>query len=97
MKARTSKVWPKTIAEANHILDAALSDEEKELIKATPLANLQCLQSSLGALIVTEFGLRDGNDALITCTLEIDAELAAKTLIREFWDSLHATPIPQIH
>jgi hypothetical protein len=97
MKSKTSKIWPKTIAEAIHILDVALSDEDKELIKSIPLENLQRLQSSLGTLIVSEFGLHDGNYELITCTLEIDPELAAGTIIREFWDSLHLAPIQQIH
>ncbi len=97
MTPKTSKIWPKTIAEAIHILDVALSDEDKELIKSVSLENLQRLQSSLGTLIVSEFGLHDGNCELITCTLEIDPELAAGTIIREFWDSLHATQPPQIH
>lgn len=97
MKAKASKIWPKTIAEAIHILDVALSDEDKELIKSIPLKDLQRLQSSLGTLIVSEFGLNDGNCELITCTLEIDPELAAGTIIREFWDNLHAIQTPQIH
>ena len=97
MKLKTSRLWPKTIAEAIHILDAVLPDEDKELIKSIPLANLQGLQSSLGALIVAEFGLHDGNDELITSTLEIDADLAANTIIREFWDNLHAGQTLQIH
>lgn len=97
MKSKIAKVWPRTIPEAIHILDVVLSEENKESIRSMQVANLAGLQSSLGALIIAEFGLHDGNDELITCTLEIDADLAAKTIIREFWDSLHFAPIPQIH
>ena len=58
---------------------------------------LRWVQTVNSTLIVSEFGLHDGNYELITCTLEIDPELAAGTIIREFWDSLHLAPIQQIH
>lgn len=88
LKINPSK-WPKSIDEVNRVLDQVLTAKQKKAISSLPLSELSGLDSSLGAVIRNEFGLLAGNDELITCTLEIDAVLASRTLVREYWDHLN--------
>jgi len=97
MITKAKKRWPDTIAEAIRILDDVLTDAEKESIKSVPLSDLHRLKPWLGRLIQNAFGLLEGNGALITCTLEIDAELASMTIVREFWDHLRKQSVTQYH
>ena len=93
----TKSGWPKSIAEAIQILDRLLSENDKKAIRVLPLTDLHLLHAGLGALIRNEFGLCAGNDKLMTCTLEIDADLASMTIVREFWDHLRAAPVSLLH
>jgi hypothetical protein len=87
----------KTMAEAIRILDLLLTENDKEAIRDLPLSDLHLLHPGLGALIRNEFGLWAGTHVLMTCTLEIDADLASMTIIREFWDHLRAAPVSLLH
>ena len=88
LKVKLSQ-WPKSIDEVNRVLDKALTAKQKREISSLQLSELSSLDSTLGAVIRNEFGLLVGNDELITCTLEIDAVLASRTLVREYWDHLN--------
>lgn len=89
--------WPKSIDEAIGVLDQILTSKQKKAISSLPLSELCNLDSTLGVVIRKEFGLLAGNDELITCTLEIDAVLASRTLVREYWDHLHADRSTLLH
>lgn len=93
----TNKQWPETIDEAVRILDAVLSVQDKEKIRAVARQDLDSLYKGLGTLICHEFGLLKGNDALITATLEIDAYLATKTIICEYWLCLNKAVQVRLH
>lgn len=93
----TKKQWPETIDEAVRILDAVLSGQDKEKIRAVAKQDLDSLYQGLGTLICHEFGLLKGNDALITATLETDAYLATKTIICEYWLRLNKAVQVRFH
>jgi hypothetical protein len=97
MKSKPQKRWPKSIAEAIRVLDLLLSEPDKEAIKATPLRDLHLLHAGLGTFIRNEFGLWAGNDELIACTVEVDADPASMTIVREYWDHLHAQQTVAFH
>ncbi|MBK7366114.1 MAG: hypothetical protein IPI97_14445 [Nitrosomonas sp.] len=85
----TKRLWPTSIAAAMLILDATLSDKDKQKIKGLPRKNLYRLYQGLGKLICDGFGLDNGNDELITETFETDPSLAMKTLISCYWEHLN--------
>lgn len=93
----TKKQWPETIDEAVRILDAVLSGQDKEKIRAVVRQDLDSLYQGLGTLICHEFGLLKGNDALITATLETDAYLATMTIICEYWLRLNKAVQVRFH
>lgn len=91
------KQWPEAIDEAIRILDAVLSDQDKEKIRGVSRHDLGSLYQGLGILIRDEFGLLKGNDALITATLEIDAYLATMTIICCYWEHLNKAGQVRLH
>jgi len=91
IKLTTKKLWPTTIDGSISILDATLSDKDKQNINNLERKNLHLLYPELGRIIREGFGLDEGNDELITATLETDPELAAKTIIHDYWVHLHST------
>lgn len=91
------KQWPETIDEAIRILDAVLSNQEKINIRSVPREDLDGLYQGLGTLIRNEFGLLKGNNALITATLEIHANLATMTIIVCYWEYLNKAGQVSLH
>ena len=89
--------WPKDSSDAVSILDLVISDKDKEIIRNTALGDLDSLRMGLGSVIRQEFGLWQGNKALITSTFEVDPDLACMTIIREFWDLLNEPKSSKLH
>ena len=57
--------WPTSIKQAVGELLLRLSDENKDTVRNTAEADLPILDSNLGTAIRWEFGLWDGNTALL--------------------------------
>jgi len=92
MLSRPVPDWPTTIDQAVGRILAGLTDAEKDVIRNTPLADLEMLHFGLGTTIRNECGLWDGNTALLAAcgseTMHPDA--ASDVILRAVWERLRA-------
>lgn len=76
---------PATIAEACDILDAVLSAEDRDAFLDMTEDDLIGLHFGLGMWIRNNFGLWQGNEALMRELKGIEPDGASMTLIRAYW------------
>ena len=68
-RQKIKKSWPKTVDDAVQILLVNLSEEDKETIQNTPPEKLAMFHHGLGTYIRNQFGLWQGNKALVPSDL----------------------------
>jgi hypothetical protein len=91
-----SKKWPETIDEAVGMLLLAITEESKIGLMRMPEVDLPSLHFGLGTWIHNEFGLRQGNQALLEATGKNDPDDAALVLIEALWRRLRQLA-PKVH
>lgn len=81
--------YPKTVVEAVEALGRDINDTDKAHIRDLAKHNeLKKLHHGFETFVINEFGLHDGNDALIANTGESLAEEAALVIIAKFAETL---------
>jgi hypothetical protein len=82
--------WPTTIEEAVGVLLLRLSDANADTVRNTAEADLSVLDFRLGAAIRCEFGLWDGNTALLAAcgSFDMHPDSASAVIIRALWECL---------
>jgi hypothetical protein len=82
--------WPTSIKQAVGELLLRLSDANKDTVRNTAEADLPMLGSNLGTAIRCEFGLWDGNTALLAAcgSPDMPADSASVVIIRALWQCL---------
>ena len=88
----TQKQWLATIDEADGVVIATLSDDDKARIAATSKPDLIGLQFGLGTWIRNNLGLWHGNERLMQATMmhdpSIDADDASMVIVEAVWRRL---------
>ena len=67
-----------------------LDDEQKRLVREMPADEIDTLSLGLGTAIRNVFGLREGNEALLTdCgSPDMHPDSASMTILRSLWERL---------
>jgi hypothetical protein len=91
-----SRQWPQTIDEAVGVLLVAITEESKIGIMRMPEVDLASLHFGLGTWIRNEFGLWQGNQALLEATGKGDPDDAALVIIEALWRRLRQLA-PKVH
>ncbi len=94
-------LWPKTISDAvNRIIDT-MSEKEKSSLRSTQFNELIKFHFCLGSFIRNEFGLNNGNDALMKACVRSrhndferlfflnDPDEASGFIVEEVWKRLN--------
>jgi hypothetical protein len=80
--------WPKTLQEAINICLLTLTPEEKELIKYTPEDKLIWFDLEWALNMRNEFGMWQGNKALIESCGASDPDGASMAIVEAVWQVL---------
>ena len=80
--------WPRTVEEATARLLAVMSDKDKELVRKTAEEDLIGFHHGWGMGIRNDFGLWQGNDALLKSCGEQHPDDASMVIIRSVWKEL---------
>ena len=84
----TEKLWPTTIDEAVGVVIAALSDEDKAIIRAMSKSDLIWQHMGLGLWIRNNLGLWSGNARLFEATGTSRADDASMVITEALWRRL---------
>ena len=97
-----SSLWPRTIDDAIERIISGMSEEEKSELRNTPERELINFHFGLGWVIRNEFGLYQGNDALLKACARTrlnafekllfmnDPDEASGFIIEEVWKQLNS-------
>jgi hypothetical protein len=80
--------WPRTFHEAVNICLLTLTPEEKELIKYTPQDKLIWFDFDWALNMRNEFGMWQGNTALIESCGEFDPDGTSMAIVEAVWKEL---------
>jgi hypothetical protein len=80
--------WPKTMDEALNICLLTLTTKEKELISYTPEDKLIWFQFDWAVNMRNEFGMWEGNTALIESCGASDPDGASMAIVEAVWKEL---------
>lgn len=94
MAKRPPHTRPSTVAEAVAILLNTLGPERLERIRRMRREDLVELRFSLGSYILTEFGLRENNQTLLTACQVSDPGEAQAVILEALWTDLHPAGPP---
>lgn len=83
--------WPRTVEEATATLLAIMSDKDKELVRNTAEEDLIQFHHGWGMGIRNDFGLWQGNDALLKSCGKQHPDDASMVIIRSVWKELRET------
>jgi hypothetical protein len=81
--------WPKNLEEAVNTCLLILTDQEKALIKFTPLESLVWLDYDWAMNMPNEFGMREGNTGLLESCGESDPDRASMVIVEAVWQELN--------
>ncbi len=101
-----TSLWPKTIEDAIERVIASMSEKEKSELRNSPERELINFHFGLGWVIRNEFGLYQGNDALLKACARTrlnaferllfmnDPDEASGFIIEEVWKHLNSITQP---
>ncbi len=81
--------WPRTLDEAVKSCLEALTPEEKELIKYTPQDRLIWFHFDWALNMSDEFGMKEGNTALLESCGVTDPDDASMVIVEAVWRELN--------
>jgi hypothetical protein len=86
----TADAWPRTVAEAVELKLRTMSDGDKANIRAMPRERVQDLYHGFQMLHRADFGLGEGNDALLeSCgSTRMPAEECMRVILDALWLAL---------
>ena len=84
------KIWPLTFDEAVKRVIATLTEADKVEILKFPKKDLVLLHMSMGMKIRNDFGLHQGNDALMRACGTMDADAVSTDIVEAVWKRLKA-------
>jgi hypothetical protein len=84
--------WPVTLNEAVNIVLTNLTPEEKEVLKYTPQDRLVWFDFDWALNLQNDFGLSQGNTALIEDCGAADPDCASLVIVEAVWNELNRQP-----
>lgn len=81
--------WPTTVSEAVSALLTTIGDEVKDYLASCDEADIWGLHFTLGMWIRNNYGLWQGNKALLESCRAFDPDGASMVIIRALWQALH--------